>query len=83
MQIQVNANHHVPGGSSLASHVESVVKHVLDHYKDQVTRVEVHLSDENSHKGGEHDMRCMMEARILRSGSNCRDASRGKHECCH
>jgi len=64
MQIQVNANHHVPGGSSLVSHVENVVKHVLEHYKDQVTRVEVHLSDENSHKGGDHDMRCMMEARI-------------------
>jgi hypothetical protein len=26
--------------------------------------VEVHLSDENGKKGGSHDKRCMMEARL-------------------
>jgi hypothetical protein len=26
--------------------------------------VEVHLSDENSHKGGADDKRCLMEARL-------------------
>jgi hypothetical protein len=31
---------------------------------DRVTRLEVHFNDENSHKGGEDDKRCMLEARL-------------------
>jgi ribosome-associated translation inhibitor RaiA len=31
---------------------------------DHVTRVEVHLSDENTGKSGRRDQRCMLEARI-------------------
>jgi ribosome-associated translation inhibitor RaiA len=30
----------------------------------QITRVEVHLSDENSDKGGDNDKRCLLEARL-------------------
>jgi len=29
-----------------------------------ITRVEVHLSDENAGKAGSHDKRCMIEARL-------------------
>ena len=36
---------------------------VLSRFADQITRVEVHLSDVNSHKGGDDDKRCMLEAR--------------------
>ena len=44
--------------------VEAVVTHALSHFSAHVTRVEVHLSDENGHKNGQHDKRCMMEARL-------------------
>jgi ribosome-associated translation inhibitor RaiA len=41
------------------------VESALNRFSDHITRVEVHLSDENSEKkGGEHDMRCVMEARL-------------------
>jgi hypothetical protein len=33
-------------------------------FADQITRVEVHLSDENSQKGGDEDKRCLLEARL-------------------
>ena len=36
----------------------------MAHLSDRITRIEVHLSDENSLKGGDHDKRCMLEARI-------------------
>ncbi len=36
----------------------------LRRFRDHITRVEVHLSDENAAKSGQHDNRCMMEARI-------------------
>lgn len=64
MQIQVNTDHHVKGGDLLRKHVENLMNDVLGSFKDQVTRVEVYISDENSHKGGDDDLRCTMEARI-------------------
>lgn len=64
MQIQVNTDDNVNGGTSLTSHVEEVVRRVLGRFNDQVTRVEVHLSDINGPKPGENDKRCLMEARL-------------------
>lgn len=64
MQIQVNTDHHVQGGDLLRQHVEGLLNDSLNSFKDQVTRVEVYISDENSHKGGGDDLRCTMEARI-------------------
>ena len=64
MQIQVNTDHNVKGSDLLRQHVESLLNDSLSNFKDVVTRVEVHISDENSHKGGDDDLRCTMEARI-------------------
>ena len=36
----------------------------LSRFGEHITRVEVHLSDESSHKRGHNDKRCMMEARF-------------------
>jgi hypothetical protein len=36
----------------------------LDRFGTQVTRVEAHLSDENSGKFGVDDKRCLLEARL-------------------
>lgn len=45
--------------------MSGVVESALSRFSDHITRVEVHLSDENSDKkGGTRDMRCMMEARL-------------------
>ncbi|MCB1581420.1 MAG: HPF/RaiA family ribosome-associated protein [Marinicella sp.] len=64
MQIQVNSDHHVKGGEGLQQYVENLMNVSLNNFKDQVTRVEVFLADENSHKGGDDDLRCTIEARI-------------------
>lgn len=64
MKIQLNTDNHIEGDERLREHVESVVESTLDRFRDQVTRVEVHLGDENSKKGGARDKRCMMEARL-------------------
>ena len=64
MHIQVNANQHIQGGDSLRVHVETTLQDALAHFRDEITRVEVHLSDENSHKGGDDDLRCTIEVRI-------------------
>ena len=65
MQIQINTDRNIDGHEALATHVSGVVESALSLFTDLITRVEVHLSDENSNKkDGNDDMRCMMEARL-------------------
>lgn len=64
MQIQVNTNNHVPGSEELNRHVEAEVQSALNRFARQITRVEVHISDVNSHKAGADDKRCVIEARL-------------------
>jgi ribosomal subunit interface protein len=63
MQIQINTDNHIDGKEALAAHAESAVENALRHLKDRITRVEVHLSDENAGKSGSDDKRCLIEAR--------------------
>jgi len=63
MLIKVNTDSHIDGTAEMAAEVEAVIEDTLSHFADRLTRVEVHLSDENSHKGGDRDKRCVMEAR--------------------
>ena len=64
MQIQVNTDHNVKGGDLLIQYVKGLLNDSLNGFLDEVTRVEVHISDENGPKGGDDDLRCTMEARI-------------------
>jgi ribosome-associated translation inhibitor RaiA len=65
MQIQINTDRNIEGREALAAQVSSVVESALSRIRDHITRVEVHLSDENSDKkGGNDNMRCVMEARL-------------------
>lgn len=64
MQIQVNTDAHIDGGAEQTERVRATMESALTRFAEQITRVEVHLSDENSHKGGDDDVRCMIEARV-------------------
>ncbi len=64
MKIQVNTDDNIQGSEDLEQQTQATVESVLGHLAEHITRVEVHLSDENSAKGGSHDKRCMMEARL-------------------
>jgi len=64
VQIQINTDRHIEGHEALAAQVSDVVESALSRISDYITRVEVHLSDENSNKKGGNDMRCAMEARL-------------------
>lgn len=65
MLIQVNTDRNIAGDDALAGHVEAVVGNALDRFSERITRVSVHLSDENSaRKSGARDKRCLLEARL-------------------
>ena len=68
MQIQINSDHHIVASPELAGRIQNLVRDTLDRYSDRITRVEVHLNDLNSVKGGSNDKRCLMEARIAGLG---------------
>jgi len=64
MTIQINSDNNIRGTEGLSNFVESTVSETLKRFDEQITRVEVHLNDENSHKSGINDKRCMLEARL-------------------
>lgn len=63
MQIQINTGRDVGDNIALTEHVKAVVKKALHHLEPHLTRVEVHLDDENGAKVGVDDKSCTMEAR--------------------
>jgi hypothetical protein len=64
MQIQFNTDKNVTGNEELITSSTSLISEELSRFSQQITRVEVHLSDEDGNKDGFNDKRCMMEARL-------------------
>jgi len=65
MLVQVNTDANIEGNEALAQQAEATVRDVLEHFSEQITRVELHLSDENSDKKvGTDAKRCLLEARL-------------------
>ncbi len=65
MKIQINTDDNINQAEAHPEQTEATIRDILDRFSDQVTRVEVHLSDENSNKKfGTADMRCLLEARL-------------------
>jgi ribosome-associated translation inhibitor RaiA len=63
MIIQVNTDKNVEGDVRLESYCSAELEKALFRFQDKITRLEVHLADENSEKAGVNDMRCIIEAR--------------------
>ena len=64
MLVQVNTDRHIVGHPRLTEEVQETVRNALARYAPQVTRVEVHLTDENGEKAVGDDKRCVLEARL-------------------
>ncbi|MGW4579005.1 HPF/RaiA family ribosome-associated protein [Rhodococcus aetherivorans] len=64
MQIQLNKDSHIQIDDDIARRLEEELESALNRFADRITRVEIHLSDENADKFGTTDKRCLLEARI-------------------
>jgi ribosomal subunit interface protein len=64
MKIQLNTDVHIDGTEALAAQVSATIEQALQRFSTHITRVEVHLSDENGDKSGQQDQRCILEARL-------------------
>ncbi|MFY0643504.1 MAG: HPF/RaiA family ribosome-associated protein [Bacteroidia bacterium] len=64
MIIQINTDKTINGDERHRDYFSSMIKEDLKRYEAHITRVEVHLKDENGPKDGVNDMTCVLEARL-------------------
>jgi ribosome-associated translation inhibitor RaiA len=80
MQIQINTDKNVTGSEALLASSTSLISEELSRFSQQITRVEVHFSDEDGSKDGFNDKRCMVEARLAGMNPIAVTNSAGTHE---
>lgn len=64
MTIIFNTDNNIIGTDELQVAVSDLLTEKLSRYSDQITRIEVHYTDENGPKEGANDKRVMLEARV-------------------
>jgi hypothetical protein len=64
MAVFLRTDNHIHGGERLTQFVESVAEGAVEHIREQVTRVDVYLGDEDGPKTSDSQFRCTMEARV-------------------
>lgn len=64
MHIQINTDRNIHGREKFIEKVSSNLTIALAGVSSHITRIELHLRDENGEKGGTEDKRCMIEARM-------------------
>lgn len=65
MEIHINTGNGMDNKETLESWADGEIRRTLGRFSNDVRRVEVHLSDENSGtKGGADDKRCVIEAHV-------------------
>lgn len=64
MTIQINTDNTLNGDRQRQDFFKSQITESLKRYQSHITRIEVHLKDENGKKDGFNDVSCMLEARL-------------------
>ena len=64
MTIQINSDKNLNVHEAFEAKLDGLLTEELSRYSEHITRLEVHLSDENGGKKELNDKRCMIEARI-------------------
>jgi ribosome-associated translation inhibitor RaiA len=64
MVIQFDTPHSIKANDAFKAPLIEILNEKLDRFDRHVSRLEVHLSDENGHKNGVNDKRCLLEAHI-------------------
>lgn len=64
MQIQFNSDKNVILGEDQITYFTTLLSDELGRFSSQITRLEIHFSDENGKKDGINDKRCLVEARL-------------------
>lgn len=63
MTVQINTDKNIDGNERFTEYFTSLIEDKLSRY-DKITRIELHLSDENGSREGYADKKCVLEARL-------------------
>jgi len=63
MIVQLNSDNNLVLHELYRNKLDDLLTNELSRFSDTISRLEVHLSDENGGKAGLNDKRCMLEAR--------------------
>ncbi|PKR80401.1 hypothetical protein CW751_10045 [Brumimicrobium salinarum] len=63
MEVFFNTDKNIEGKERIEEYFSNQIKEDLSRFEDRVTRVEVHLADENGAKSGTNDKKCVLEVR--------------------
>jgi len=64
MTIQINTDKTITGEKRSVDFFSSQISEALERFESHITRIEVHLKDENGKKDGFNDISCLLEARL-------------------
>ena len=64
MKIEINTDKTLIGEDRMREYFSTQVSESLKRYQSHITRVEIHLKDENGQKDGLNDVSCTLEARL-------------------
>ena len=64
MTIQINTDKTISGEQRSGDFFSSQITEALERFESHITRIEVHLKDENGKKDGFNDISCLLEARL-------------------
>jgi len=64
MKVQFNTDKTIHGDEKSSAYFIGLIEEGLKRFSSHITRIEIHLSDENGKKDGLKDIRCLMEARL-------------------
>ncbi len=64
MTIQLNTDNNLSLHEAFGNKLDDLLSEELRMYSENITRLEVHLSDENGSKEGLNDKKCLLEARL-------------------
>lgn len=64
MHIQINTDKNIESSENSTAYFSQLLKDALGRFDEYITRLEVHLGDENGQKKGIDDKRCVLEARL-------------------
>jgi ribosome-associated translation inhibitor RaiA len=64
MTIQINTDKSIDVEERHQEYFSTQISDALERFEDHITRIEVHLKDENGKKEGVNDKTCVLEARL-------------------
>lgn len=64
MTIQINTDKNLNVHEAFETKLDDLLSAELSRFDEHITRLEVHLSDENGNKESQDDKKCLLEARL-------------------